>query len=114
MAKVIILKQLEEEINKKFKGESVRVFELMYSLKDNPHKGKLLGNVGGIIIKELKYKSFRFYFITDGYKLKFIDGENLTDLLIRFVRVSDKKNQQQTIDEIKNILIKIGPAGFYK
>lgn len=112
MAKVIILKQLEEEINKKFKGESVSIFELMYSLEENPRKGKPIGNVGGIVIKELKYKSFRFYFITDGYKLKIIDEENLTDLLIRFVRMSDKKHQQGTIDEIKKILITIGPKGF--
>ncbi|MCX6751042.1 MAG: hypothetical protein NTZ83_06295 [Candidatus Pacearchaeota archaeon] len=112
MAKVIILKHLEEEINKKFKGESVDIFELMYSLKDKPTKGKLLGGVGGIVIKELRYKSFRFYFITDGYKLKFFDGENLTEMLIRFVRMSDKKHQQETIDEIKKILINIGPKGF--
>ena len=112
MAKVIILEQLEEEINKKFKGESVSIFELMYSLKDNPTKGKLLGSVGGIVIKELRYKSFRFYFITDGYKLKFFDEQNLTEILIRFVRMSNKKHQQETIDEIKRILITIGPKGF--
>jgi len=112
MAKVILLKQLEEEINKKFKGESVEIFELMYSLEENPHKGKLLGNVGGVFIKELKYRSFRFYFITDGYKLKILDEDSLTDLLIRFVRMSDKKDQQETINEIRNILIKIGPEGF--
>jgi len=111
MAKVIILKQLEEEINKKFKGESVEIFELMYSLEENPNKGKLLGSVGGIIIKELKYKSFRFYFITDGYKLKIFDEDNLTDLLIRFVRMSNKKDQQETINEIRSILIKLGPKG---
>ena len=29
---------------------------LMYSLCENPKKGKLLGSVGGILIKELKYK----------------------------------------------------------
>src|SRR3989304_1379274 len=55
-------------------------------------------------IKELKYKSFRFYFITDGHKLKFIDKSSLVDLLIRFVRMSDKKDQQETINEIRKIL----------
>ena len=108
MVKVIIPSYLEQEINKKFKGESVSVFELMYSLKDNPNKGKLLGAVGGIVIKEIRYKSFRFYFIADGYKLKLINQEKLTDLLIRFVRMSDKKDQQKTINEIKNVLLKIG------
>ena len=112
MAKVIIPEYLEKEINKKFKGESVEIFELMYSLEKNPHKGKILGNAGGIIIKELKYKNFRFYLITDGYKLKVLSVEELSDLLIRFVRMSDKKDQQKTINEIKNILLKIGAEGF--
>ena len=107
MAKVIIPEYLEKEINKKFKGESVEIFELMYSLEKNPHKGKPLGNVRGIIIKELKYKNFRFYFITDGHKLKVLSAEELNDLFIKFVRMSDKKDQQKTINEIKNILRKV-------
>ena len=112
MAKVIIDFSLEEEINKKFKSESVDIFELIYSLEDNPNKGKFLANVGGIVIKELRYKSFRFYFVTDGFKLKCLDKNYLVDLLIRFVRMSDKKDQQRTIEEIKDVLRKIGPEGF--
>src|SRR3989304_8893575 len=104
MAKVEIVLSLFEEIKKKFKGESQEIIDLMESLEENPHKGKLLGQVGGIVIKELKYKSFRFYFITDGHKLKFIDKSSLVDLLIRFVRMSDKKDQQETINEIRKIL----------
>jgi len=112
MVKIEIVRSLFEEIEKKFKGEAHKIIDLMETLKDNPSKGKLLGNVGGVVIKELKYRSFRFYFITDGYKLKFTAEGNLTDLLIRFVRMSDKKYQQKTINEIKKILIKIGPKGF--
>ncbi|MFH1209968.1 MAG: hypothetical protein V1663_04230 [archaeon] len=112
MAKVEIVHSLFEEIQRKFKGESYGVIDLIESLENNPHKGKLLGNVGGIVIKEIKYKSFRFYFITDGYKLKFLDEQKLVDLLIRFVRMSDKKDQQKTINEIKKILINFGPEGF--
>ena len=112
MAKVEIVKSLFEEIQKKFKGEAHEVIDLLETLENNPHKGKSLGQVGGIFIKELKYKNFRFYFITDGYKMKIIDESNLIDLLIRFVRMSDKKDQQQTINEIKKILVKIGPEGF--
>ncbi len=112
MAKVSIAETLKEEILKKFKEESKIIFRQMYSLSDNPKKGKLLGNVVGIVIKELKYKSFRFYFITDGHKLKIFDKESLTNLLIKFVRMSDKKNQQKTIDEIRKVLIKLGPEGF--
>ncbi|MBI2045778.1 hypothetical protein HYT23_06980 [Candidatus Pacearchaeota archaeon] len=112
MAKVIIVKELEEEINKKFKSESVKVFDLMYSLRENPKKGKPIGNVGGIVIKEIKYEKYRFYFITDGFKLKLLSIQELCDLLIKFVRMSDKKTQQKTIEEIKIILKKFGESGF--
>jgi len=108
MAKVIIVNSLFKEIQKKFKGETHKIIDLMETLKKNPKKGKLIGNVGGIIIKELKYKSFRFYFITDGHKLKLFDTESLTEILIRFVRMSHKKDQQKVINEIKDVLRKIG------
>jgi hypothetical protein len=112
MAKVEIVHSLFEEIQKKFKGEAHKVLDLIETLETNPTKGKLLGSVGGIVIKEIKYKSFRFYFITDGYKLKFYDEQSLANILIRFVRMSDKKHQQQTIDEIKKILLNFGSRGF--
>ncbi len=112
MAKVIITKKLESEINKKFKSESVKIFGLMYSLEENPRKGKPVGQVGGILIKELKYKKFRFYFITDGFKLKFIGINELNNLLLKFVRMSDKKSQQKAIDEIKQVLRRFGKEGF--
>ena len=94
MAKVEIVDSLAKEIQKRFKGETHKIIQLLRNLEKNPNKGKLLGSIGGILIKEIRYKSFRFYFITDGHKLKFIDQENLTDLLIMFVRMSDKKHQQ--------------------
>lgn len=112
MAKVEIDKHLKEEILKKFKQESQTIFRLMQSLEDNPHKGKALGEVGGIVIKEIKYGSFRFYFITDGFKLRIMDQSKLTDLLIRFVRMSSKKDQQATINEIRKILLNCGLTGF--
>jgi hypothetical protein len=52
------------------------------------------------------------YFITDGFKLKMIGKEELEDILIKFVRISDKKSQQKIIDEIKHILRDIGESGF--
>ena len=112
MAEVSIAEDLKNEILKKFKEESKTIFKLMFSLKDNPYKGKLLGNVGSIVIKELKYKGFRFYFITDGYKLKLMGESKLVDLLIKFVRMSDKKDQQETINEIRKILVNFGPDKF--
>ncbi len=104
MAKVEIVQTLLDEIKAKFKGESHKIIDLLETLEENPHKGKAVGHVGGIAIKELKYSSFRFYFILDEHKLKIFSKEELEDLLIRFVRMSDKKTQQKTIDEIKSIL----------
>ena len=112
MAKVIITNSLEEEINKKFKQKSVEIFSLMKGLEDNPKKGKELGSLGGLVIKELRYEKFRFYFITDGYKLKFFNIEDLKDLIIRFVKMSEKKDQQKVINEIKIILRNIGEEKF--
>ena len=112
MAEVEISEKLKENILKKFKGESEEIFNLMYSLKDNPKKGKEIGQVSGILIKELKYKSFRFYFITNGYQLRIFDSRELQDLIIKFVRMSDKKEQQKVISEIKDVLRKIGGEGF--
>ena len=112
MAKVEIVNSLAREIKKKFKGESHKITDLLESLEENPRKGKPLGNVAGIVIKELKYKKFRFYFLVDGFKLKVLSKEELTDLLMKFVRMSDKKAQQKTINEIRQILITIGAGGF--
>ena len=112
MAKVEIVRSLFQEIEAKFKGESNEIIDLLESLESSPHKGKLLGNVSGIVIKELKYKRFRFYFVTDGHKLQCYNQEKLVDLLLRFVRRSDKNHQQQTIEEIKQVLRAIGAGGF--
>ena len=64
MAKIIITSSLEKEINKRLKHESIKVFELMLSLKDYPKKGKIVGEIGNITIKELKFKKFKFYKIS--------------------------------------------------
>ena len=112
MAKVEIIGSLTKEILKKFKGESNEIVSLLRTLEQNPHKGKIVGKVSEVLIKELKYKGFRFYFIVDGYKLKIYSKEELANLLIKIVRMSDKKSQQETINKIKNILLKIGAGGF--
>lgn len=112
MAKVEITESLLAEINKKFKQESIEVLEHLRSLESSPYKGKVLGAVGAIIIKELKYSGFRFYFITDGFKIKCLEEEKLVDLLLRFVRMSDKNHQQETINQIKHILRTMGAGGF--
>lgn len=112
MAIVDVVPSLIQEIEKTFKKQGLEVLALIKSLEQSPKKGKLIGTVGGIIIKELKYNNFRFYFIADGFKLKCLDSKDLVDFLLTFVRMSDKKNQQRVIDEIKRILVVIGPTGF--
>jgi hypothetical protein len=114
MAKVEISEILKNQILKKFKQESKIIFKLMFSLEENPRKGKLLGVVGGIAIKEMRYKSFRFYFVTDNEKLRFFDEDNLKSLLIRFIKMSDKKDQQEVIENIKKILINFNVDDFKK
>ena len=108
MVEVIIDDSLKKKIYKKFKEESVQIFKSMMRLEKEPHKGKLLTTISNIHIKELKYKSFRFYFLTDGHVLKFGNEEEITNLLIKFVRMSDKKNQQKVINEIKELLNNLG------
>ena len=113
MVKVIITETLYRDIAKKFsKTEANKILDLLETLEENPKKGKELSTVGRIIVKEIKYEKFRFYFITDGYKIKFLKTEELKDLIIKFVRMPEKKDQQKTIDEIKNVLRSLGEEGF--
>jgi hypothetical protein len=109
MAEVIISESLKEDVFKKFKQKSIDIFELFLELEQNPKKGKLLSSVGGVLIKELKYSSHRFYFITDGHRLKFGTEDELASLLIKFIRMSDQK---KVIDEIKSTLKIFGYDGF--
>jgi len=109
VAKVIISEFLFKQIEKKFNNsEANKIVDLMISLENNPRKGKSLTHVDNIIIKELKHKKFRFYFITDGHILKFGTEDELANLLIKFIRMSDKKDQKKIIKEIKDVLTSFG------
>ena len=72
----------------------------MQSLEENPHKGKVVGNAKEIMLKEIKYSKFRFYFITDGRILKFGTKEELEMMLIKFLAMSEKKDQNKIIKKI--------------
>jgi hypothetical protein len=105
MIQIIVAKSLAIEIKKTFsKVQAKKVFDRIYSLEEQPAKGKLLAVVGGIQIKELKYGKYRFYFIVDGKQLKLYSQNNLIDVLLRFIRMSDKKRQQDVIEQIKEAL----------
>ncbi len=105
MIKIVVLNELRNEIYKTFKKDSLKVYTLIESLKDNPQK--VVGLVGSILIKELKYGSFRFYFIIDGHRLYLFTKGQIRDILLRFIKMSKKNNQKKTIEEIKNILKRI-------
>jgi len=112
MVVVFIHSSLEKKIEKKFKKESIKIFSLLLSLEKEPKKGKEIGHIGKVIIKEIKYKKFRFYFVTDNFKIRFLTTNELKDTIIKFVRISEKKDQQKTIEEIKQILRNLGEEGF--
>ena len=113
MARVIITRSFFKEIRKHFGDSEVeKILDLLATLEQNPKKGKYIGTIGGVAIKEIKYKSFRFYYITDRSKIKTLSINNLKDLVIKVVRMSKKNNQQDVIDEIKRILKNIGMEGF--
>lgn len=113
MARVIIERSLLREIKKRFsRVESHRIVDRMERLEAYPKSGKPLGTVGGIVIKQIKYRSFRFFFITDGDAIRCLDEAKLVGLLLRFVRMAHKKHQHETIEEIKSVLRKVGPEGF--
>jgi hypothetical protein len=112
MAIVKISPALFEEIKQRFKGRANDIIDLLETLEENPKKGSPVGHVGNIAIRELKQGVYRFYFITDGHKIRVLKSEELKDLLIKFVRISDKDTQQKTIDEIKTVLRNLGAGGF--
>jgi Icc-related predicted phosphoesterase len=112
MAKVIITEHLEELINRKFKQESITILSLLCTLEEQPKKGKEVGHVGNIVVKEIKYDKFRFYFVSDRHAIKFLSAQELKDILIKFVAMSGKKDQQKVIDEIKHILRMVEDEGF--
>ena len=113
MARVIITASLLKIIAKKFNNvEANLIIDNLESLEQNPHKGSALGHVDEIVIKEIRYQKYSFYFVTDGQVLKFGTEDELIALLIKFVRMSDKKDQQKVIDEIKYILRALGGEGF--
>ncbi|MFC2134416.1 hypothetical protein ACFLTH_07340 [Bacteroidota bacterium] len=107
MIKIVILNSLRDKIYRTFKKDSLKVYKQIEELKTNPNKGRILGHVGSVSIREIRYKTFRIYYIIDVYDLKLFNQEKLRELLIKFIELSKKNNQQQTIDKIKEILKRV-------
>lgn len=65
--------------------------------------------MGDILIKELKYKKFRVYFIQSKNTLKILSEKEFQTAIIKFIALSLKgKEQQKFIDRIKSDLLKKG------
>ena len=113
MAKILITNSLFNKIRKKFdNSEANKIIDLMNSLGEYPRKGTAVGAVGNIVVKEIKYGKFRFYFVTNMFKIKFLSVEELKDIFIKFVGMSEKKDQQEVIDRIKFVLRNLGEEEF--
>lgn len=105
MVKVVIDVRLQKKLEKKFnKAELNDLKQLFLSLQDNPFQGDFLHTFGSFVLKEKKYKSFRFYFLHSKKLLVIKDIADLKDEVIRFIEMSKKNNQQRVIDKLKNFL----------
>lgn len=101
MVIVVITKSLDKDLKKRLsKDEYYKVKDLFHSFKKEPYKGDVLHVLGNVILKEVRYKTFRFYFLTSNAMLKFIASADLEKELIKFIRMSKKNDQQQVIDDI--------------
>ncbi|MFH1409138.1 MAG: hypothetical protein ABIH34_04485 [Nanoarchaeota archaeon] len=99
-----LVKKLEIRFNKKELGELKRLF---LSLQDNPHQGDLLYAFGNFVLKEKKYKTFRFHFLHSRKILVIKDVQKLKDEIIRFIEMRKKNDQQQVIDKLKEMMNRI-------
>lgn len=105
MVVVRIDNSLIKKLEKKFKSNELKdIKRLFFSLQENPFQGDLLYTFGAFVLKEKKYKSFRFYFIHSKKILIIKDVDELKDEIIRFLEMSKKNNQQKVIDKLKEML----------
>lgn len=99
-----LVKKLEKSFNKKELKEIKKIF---LSLQDNPYQGDLLYTFGNFVLKEKRYKTFRFYFIHSRKILIIKDIDSLKDEIIRFIEMSKKNDQQRIINKLKEMMNRI-------
>jgi hypothetical protein len=63
---------------------NLKNFQINLFIKGKSKQSKKLEQVSRIIIKKLKYKNFRFYFIVNGYRLKILNLQEINEILIKF------------------------------
>ena len=97
------LKELQKH---KAIGEAKKL--LMQLAQTSPSDGDFIAIVANIVIREKKEKSFRYYFIVQDTKKHIVTKEELSELLIKFVSLSKKNNQQDVINKLKKQLLDYG------
>ena len=101
MVVVVVTQSLDRELKKRLnKDEYYKVKRCFLTLKKDPYKGKLLHVIGNVILKELRWKTFRFYFFTSHNLIKILSDTDLEKELVKFVRMSKKNDQARVIQEI--------------
>jgi hypothetical protein len=76
--------------------------------KTTPSDGDFIALISNIVIREKRLNTFRFYFIVKDDKKHVITKEELKELIIKFVALSKKNNQQEVINKLKEDLKKVG------
>lgn len=76
--------------------------------KTSPSDGDYVALIGNIIIREKRNATLRFYFIVQNTIKHVITKDELNDMLVKFVALSKKNNQQKVIDTLKKDLQKFG------
>ena len=90
MFKVLTTEEFDKDFNKLDKSIKQQIEKEIDQLKKDPYVGKPLGYK---FFREKKVQNYRFnYLIFEEYVLVFI------------IAISDKKNQQETIDIIKRLI----------
>ena len=80
----------DKKLNRLDKFEQQRISKFEQQLKEEPYQGKPLGYK---FFREKKVKNYRFYYlIYDEYVVVFV------------IAISDKKDQQKVIDQIKHLI----------
>ena len=101
MVIVAVTLALDKELKKRLnKDEYAQVKKKFQTLKKDPYKGKLLHVLGNVVLKELRWKSFRFYFLTSHNLIKIVAKTDLEKELVKFIRMSKKSDQTKVIKEV--------------
>jgi|AntAceMinimDraft_17_1070374.scaffolds.fasta_scaffold119112_1 hypothetical protein len=97
------LKELKKNLSKSEAKTTIKKLA-----KTSPSEGDFIALIANIVIREKKLKTFRFYFIIQNNQKQIITKQELKELIIKFVALSKKNNQQKVIDKLKEDLKQVG------